>query len=322
MATRNRFRLPRVTPHADAAVRSFAEKIDSVFRQVESILADFRVTAAETVPWLGVSDPPTTLEGYGITDAASDAELSTHAGDTTGVHGIPDTSLLETQAGATSKVANSMSAHLAAADPHAQYLTPAEGAAAYDAAGAASSAVSAHVAAADPHAQYQLESALLTAVQALLSAGANITLTNAGGQISIAVNGGVARYNGTAAFTGSVLASAAAGAYLGVLSGTTGAVRVSNGSNGWYIYASDGDGALYFSDEAETVLLGLRTDGSFVGVTALSVEGQVDAFGVLLAPSSAPPATSAGAVVYFDSTTRKVTARLPPADGGGLAALH
>ncbi len=58
-----------------------------------------------------------------------------------------------------------VAAHVAASDPHSQYLTASEGNAAYsavghnhdsayDATGAASSAVAAHVAAGDPHTQY------------------------------------------------------------------------------------------------------------------------------------------------------------------------
>ncbi|MCD9196061.1 collagen-like protein [Streptomyces albireticuli] len=46
--------------------------------------------------------------------AYTDAAVATHAADTTAVHGITDTALLETQAGATAKVA----AHTAASDPH------------------------------------------------------------------------------------------------------------------------------------------------------------------------------------------------------------
>lgn len=96
---------------------------------------------------------------------ATQAELDAHTSATTSVHGIADTSLLETTSGAQTKAdaaesaANSytdsaMSTHEAAADPHPQYLTSTEGNAAYDALGAASSAVSAHEAAADPHPQY------------------------------------------------------------------------------------------------------------------------------------------------------------------------
>lgn len=68
---------------------------------------------------------------------ASAADLAAHAGDTTDVHGIPDTALLETTAGAQAK-ANAaqaaaegtadaaLDAHVAALDPHPQYLTAAE----------------------------------------------------------------------------------------------------------------------------------------------------------------------------------------------------
>lgn len=51
-----------------------------------------------------------------------------------------------------------LDSHEADSNPHPTYLTAAEGNAAYDAAGAASSAVSAHEAASDPHAGYQKES--------------------------------------------------------------------------------------------------------------------------------------------------------------------
>jgi hypothetical protein len=52
-----------------------------------------------------------------------------------------------------------MNAHVAAPDPHPQYLTQVEGDGRYDAAGAASAAVAAHTAASDPHPVY------LTAVE-------------------------------------------------------------------------------------------------------------------------------------------------------------
>ena len=49
---------------------------------------------------------------------------------------------------------SAVAAHVAAGDPHSQYLTATEGNAAYDALGASTSAVSTHVAASDPHTQY------------------------------------------------------------------------------------------------------------------------------------------------------------------------
>ena len=51
------------------------------------------------------------------------------------------------------EITAAINAHLAAGDPHPQYLTPTEGNAAYEPIGA----VAAHVAAADPHTQYQRE---------------------------------------------------------------------------------------------------------------------------------------------------------------------
>lgn len=56
---------------------------------------------------------------------------------------------------ATTAAVAAVAAHTALADPHSQYLTPAEGNAAYDAAGAATAAVSAHEADTTPHAFVQ-----------------------------------------------------------------------------------------------------------------------------------------------------------------------
>lgn len=80
-------------------------------------------------------------------ELATDAQLSAHEADTTNVHGIADTSLLETttaaqakadaaEAAAEATAAAALAAHVAAADPHPGYLTTAEGNAAYEAAGA------------------------------------------------------------------------------------------------------------------------------------------------------------------------------------------
>jgi hypothetical protein len=49
--------------------------------------------------WNNFTNTPTTLAGYGITDAASDTELSNHASDTTAIHGITDTSDLALKSG-------------------------------------------------------------------------------------------------------------------------------------------------------------------------------------------------------------------------------
>ena len=57
----------------------------------------------------------------------------------------------------TSDATAAIAAHLAALDPHPQYLTAAEGAAAFDALGTASGAISTHVGLSDPHTQYLKE---------------------------------------------------------------------------------------------------------------------------------------------------------------------
>lgn len=70
-------------------------------------------TAAATDATSKVSTHTAATDPHGDRAAAS-AALTSHDSDTTNVHGITDTALLETQAGATAKV----STHTAAADPH------------------------------------------------------------------------------------------------------------------------------------------------------------------------------------------------------------
>lgn len=60
---------------------------------------------------------------------------------------------------AAGAVADGIAAHVAASDPHTQYLNNSRGDARYDALGAASSAITAHTDASDPHTQYLTESA-------------------------------------------------------------------------------------------------------------------------------------------------------------------
>ena len=72
-------------------------------------------------PATGSGDHPD-LATHDALGLATDTELTTHADDTTNVHGIVDTSVLETTAGAQSKV----DTHAAAADPHAGYQKESE----------------------------------------------------------------------------------------------------------------------------------------------------------------------------------------------------
>ena len=76
----------------------------------------------------------------GTADAPTVPGLGTHAADTTAVHGITDTTVLATDA----EVAAAVTAHEAAANPHAVYETSAE----------AQAKVDAHAAAGDPHPGY------------------------------------------------------------------------------------------------------------------------------------------------------------------------
>lgn len=87
---------------------------------------------SSSVPWSSITGTPTTLAGYGITDGGGGG--STAWADITGTpttlagYGITD--------GATdAELAAAIAAHEAASNPHPQYLTPAEGDAAYSALG-------------------------------------------------------------------------------------------------------------------------------------------------------------------------------------------
>ena len=95
-------------------------------------------------------------------------------------------------ADAAGTAAAEVGTHVAASDPHPQYLTPAEGNAAYDALGAAASAVSTHVAASDPHPQYNTQAEGDARYERNLTAGANITIdrTNPAAPVISASGGG------------------------------------------------------------------------------------------------------------------------------------
>lgn len=85
--------------HASSHENGGADEIDVT--GLSGVLADPQTAAAHTHPWVDITGEPTTLAGYGITDAASDAELAAHEADTTNVHGIADTSLLLTSVSRT-----------------------------------------------------------------------------------------------------------------------------------------------------------------------------------------------------------------------------
>jgi hypothetical protein len=63
------------------------------------------IEPAAGAAWGDITGTPTTLAGYGITDAASDTELTTHAADTTSIHGIADTSVLATATDLATEIA-------------------------------------------------------------------------------------------------------------------------------------------------------------------------------------------------------------------------
>jgi hypothetical protein len=83
--------------------------------------------------------------------------------------------------------------HLAAADPHPQYLTGAEGDAAYDALGAASSGDADHVAASDPHTQYHLKTEF---GQRAVTGNTTVTAKTAAVDQTLAANGDYTQVTG------------------------------------------------------------------------------------------------------------------------------
>ncbi len=78
-------------------------------------------------------------------------------------------------------IAAAIAAHLAASDPHPQYLTPSEGAAAFDALGTSAAGIAAHVAAADPHPQYLTAAEGAAAFDAIGAATAVVVAHEAAG---------------------------------------------------------------------------------------------------------------------------------------------
>ncbi len=77
----------------------------------DSRLSDARTPTAHTQAFSTITSTPTTLAGYGITDAASDSELAAHEADTTSIHGIADTAALATTAALTAHEADTTNIH-------------------------------------------------------------------------------------------------------------------------------------------------------------------------------------------------------------------
>lgn len=99
----------------DAPGRSYPLSLPAAAPAVD--LADVAPTApAEGVYVVitGPAGPPGADGSNADAEAYTDAAVTTHSAGSTAVHGIADTALLETIAGATAKIA----AHVAAADPH------------------------------------------------------------------------------------------------------------------------------------------------------------------------------------------------------------
>lgn len=99
----------------DAPGRSYPLSLPAAAPAVD--LADVAPTAPAAGVYVVVTGPqgaPGADGSNADAEAYTDATVATHAADTTAVHGIADTTLLETAAGAIAKIA----AHAAASDPH------------------------------------------------------------------------------------------------------------------------------------------------------------------------------------------------------------
>jgi hypothetical protein len=224
-----------------------------------------------SVLWVNVEEVPTTLEGFHLLEEVQSVvigrvvdKISAHSVDTSNVHGIPNTSLLETLAGAQAKVDAGMIVHLAEADPHPQYLEEAEADTLYDAIGAAPAAVAAHSALADPHLQYHNDTrgdARYSQLGHQHVAGDVTSGTFADARIPATI----ARYtDGSTKYNGDInVISTAAGIQIGKFGGG-GAFRMDNGSfDGWTIYANAGDGNLYFENDSGG-MVGFDSSGNMI----------------------------------------------------------
>lgn len=97
---------PYAYTYADAAARAaatgfVAADVGKLARQSDTnslwLLAATTPTwviVGTALPFASLTSTPTTLAGYGISDAASDSELAAHEADTTSVHGIANTATL------------------------------------------------------------------------------------------------------------------------------------------------------------------------------------------------------------------------------------
>lgn len=84
------------TSHASSHQNGGADEINVA--GLTGLLADSQTPISHTHAWADITGEPTTLAGYGITDAATDTELTNHEADTTSVHGIANTASLLTTA--------------------------------------------------------------------------------------------------------------------------------------------------------------------------------------------------------------------------------
>jgi environmental stress-induced protein Ves len=223
--------------------------------------------------------------------------------------------------------------HVAASDPHPQYLTPAEGNAAYDALGAAASAVSTHVAASDPHPQYNTQAEGDARYERNLTAGANITIdrTNpaapvisasgggGGGEVNTASNLGTGsglfadkvgvdlQFKSLKAGAGVTLSSTATEVTI-VASGAGGAVDSVNGQTGVVVLDTDdiaeGVSNLYFTNGRAAAAAPVQTVDGQAGAVSLSSSyaplSHVGAGGA--AHSNAVAAGAAGFMTGADKT--------------------
>jgi hypothetical protein len=157
---------------ATAAVTSVNDETGDVDLDAADVGAEAAGTAATAVTaHAGASDPHgdraftvTTVAAHSMAAdphgdrAYTDTAVATHAADTTAVHGITDTSALETSAGATTKVAT----HAGAADPHGDRAFT-------------TAAVATHAAATDPHGDRAYADTGLAGKAALPTTPVNVT---------------------------------------------------------------------------------------------------------------------------------------------------
>jgi hypothetical protein len=212
------------------------------------------------------------------------AQIDTHLASTSNPHA---TTAVQVGAYTTGQVDTLFTNHTGAVDPHPQYLTPAEGNAAYDGLGTAAGLVSAHEGAVDPHPQYLTPAEGNAAYEAAGTLTAHLAAGNPHSQYQLLSEKG--QPSGYAPLDGSGLLP------------TSVLPTVTN-----YTHSNQAGGTLHA--EVTTSVAGFmsasdktKLDGIAVGATNYTNENAQDAIGILISAG-----TQLGVSVTYNDALNKI----------------